>query len=319
MDFHHVPVLLKDTVEGLRIRPSGTYIDCTLGGGGHAYEIASRMSSEGLFIGIDQDEDAVEAASKKLEGLPPEIKIIRSNFSKLEEIMQDLNIREADGFLADLGVSSFQLDNPERGFSYQHDAPLDMRMDKSQAFSARDIVNYYEEKEIARIIWEFGEEKWSKRIASFIVNQRQRAPIETTGELVDIIKAAVPAKARRDGPHPAKRVFQALRIAVNDEMGVLTQVLHTMVKYLSPEGRICVISFHSLEDRIVKDCFREYAGACTCPPDFPQCVCGKTPVLKVITRKPIEASREEKNLNPRARSAKLRIAERLRSNKSQGR
>jgi len=311
--------LLKDTIEGLKIRPSGTYIDCTLGGGGHAYEIASRMSGEGLFIGIDQDADAVEAASRRLEGLPPEIRIIKSNFSKLEEIIQELNIGEVNGFLADLGVSSFQLDNPERGFSYQHDAPLDMRMDKSQPFSARDIVNHYEEREIARIIWEYGEEKWSKRIASFIVHQRQKAPIETTGELVEIIKAAIPANARRTGAHPAKRVFQALRIAVNDEMGVLTQVLHTMVRYLAPGGRICVISFHSLEDRIVKDCFREYSAACTCPPGFPQCVCGKTPVLKVITRKPIEASEEEKEMNPRARSAKLRIAERLRSNKSQGR
>lgn len=311
MDFHHTPVLLKETVEGLKIKPSGIYVDCTLGGGGHAYEIASQMEPDGLFIGIDQDEDAVEAAWKKLEGLPPEIKIIRSNFSKLDVILREMDIAAADGFLADLGVSSFQLDNPERGFSYQRDAPLDMRMDKASEVRAWDIVNHCEEEEIARIIREYGQEKWANRIASFIVERRQRSAIETTGELVEIIKAAIPARARRTGPHPAKRVFQALRIAVNDEMGVLSEVLHTMVKYLAPGGRICIISFHSLEDRIVKDCFRSYAGLCTCPPGFPQCVCGQSPVLKVITKKPVEASEEEKEMNPRARSAKLRIAERL--------
>lgn len=317
MDFHHIPVLLKETVEGLKIKPSGVYVDCTLGGGGHAYEVASQMAPDGLFIGIDQDEDAVEASSKRLESLPPEIKIVKSNFSNLDMILQELEVAEADGFLADLGVSSFQLDNLERGFSYQHDAPLDMRMDKSSGLMAWDIVNRYEEEEIARIIWEYGQEKWANRIASFIAEQRQRLPIDTTGELVEIIKAAIPARARRTGPHPAKRTFQALRIAVNDEMGVLAQVLHTMVKYLAPEGRICIISFHSLEDRIVKDCFRSYSGVCTCPPGFPQCVCETTPVLTVVNRKPIEASEEEKEINPRARSAKLRIVERLGSNKSQ--
>lgn len=316
MDFHHIPVLLKETVEGLRIKPSGVYIDCTLGGGGHAYEVASRMAPNGLFIGIDQDEDAVEAGSKRLEKLPPEIKIIKSNFSDLDMILQELGVAEVDGFLADLGVSSFQLDNLERGFSYQHDAPLDMRMDKSSGLRAWDIVNHYEENEIAGIIREYGQEKWANRIASFIVEQRRRSPIDTTGELVEIIKAAIPARARRTGPHPAKRTFQALRIAVNDEMGVLTQALHTMVKYLAPEGRICIISFHSLEDRIVKDCFRSYSGVCTCPPGFPKCVCETSSLLTLITRKPIEASEKEKEMNPRARSAKLRIAERHRSNKS---
>lgn len=309
MNFHHIPVLLNETIEGLSIKPWGTYVDCTLGGGGHAAAIAAKLDSRGLLIGIDQDEDAVAAASGRLESFLPEIRVVKSNFSQLDSILQHLSVTKVDGFLADLGVSSFQLDNPERGFSYQQDAPLDMRMDKSGELTAGDIVNQYEEGEIARIIWEYGEEKWAKRIASFIADQRRREPIQTTGELVKVIKAAVPAKARRTGPHPARRVFQALRIAVNDEMGVLSHVLHTMVKFLAPGGRICIISFHSLEDRIVKDCFREYSRGCTCPPDFPQCVCGKTAKLKVITRKPIEASDQEKEANPRARSAKLRIGE----------
>ena len=311
MNFHHVPVLLKETIEGLKLDPSGVYVDCTLGGGGHAYEVAGSMEAEGLFIGIDQDENALEAATVKLAGLPPDIRIIKSNFVSLENILQDLGVKQVNGFLADLGVSSFQLDTPERGFSYQHDAPLDMRMDKSRTLTAGDIINSYGEQEIARIIWDYGEEKWAKRIASFVVERRQREPIRTTGELVEVIKAAIPAKARRTGPHPAKRVFQALRIAVNDEMEVLKQVLHTMVKYSAPQGRICVISFHSLEDRIVKDTFREYNGRCTCPPDFPECVCGNIAELKIITRKPVEASEKEKEANPRARSAKLRIAEKL--------
>lgn len=311
MDFHHVPVLLHETIEGLNIKPSGVYVDCTLGGGGHAYEIASRMSSQGLLVGIDQDQDAINAAYERLKGLPPDIRIVKSNFSRLEDVLQELKVTQVDGFLADLGVSSFQLDNPQRGFSYQHDAPLDMRMDISAELTAADIVNGYDEEEISRILWEYGEEKWSKRIASFIVDRRKSAPIATTGELVEIIKEAIPARARRTGPHPAKRVFQALRIAVNNEMGVLAKSLDTMVEYLAPQGRICIISFHSLEDRIVKNIFREYAKGCTCPPDFPQCVCGKVPLLKEIARKPIEPSAEERNNNPRARSAKLRIAERV--------
>lgn len=319
MDFHHVPVLLHETIEGLNIKPSGVYVDCTLGGGGHAYEIASRMSSQGLLVGIDQDQDAINAAYERLKGLPPDIRIVKSNFSRLEDVLQELKVTQVDGFLADLGVSSFQLDNPQRGFSYQHDAPLDMRMDISAELTAADIVNGYDEEEISRILWEYGEEKWSKRIASFIVDRRKSAPIATTGELVEIIKEAIPARARRTGPHPAKRVFQALRIAVNNEMGVLAKSLDTMVEYLAPQGRICIISFHSLEDRIVKNIFREYSKGCTCPPDFPQCVCGKVPLLKGITRKPIEPSVEERDNNPRARSAKLRIAERVGSNKSQGR
>lgn len=316
MDFHHVPVLLNETIEGLNIKPSGTYVDCTLGGGGHAYEIARRVEAGGLFVGIDQDASAVDAASQKLSGLLADIRIIKSNFALLEQILLDLNVTGVDGFLADLGVSSFQLDNPERGFSYQHDASLDMRMDDSSSLTARDIVSGYEEHELARIIWEYGEEKWAKRIASFIIERRRRHPIETTCDLVEVVKAAIPAKARRTGPHPAKRVFQALRIEVNNEIEVLRQVVHTMVRYAAPKGRICIISFHSLEDRIVKDTFREYSGGCTCPPGFPQCVCGKQALLKIITKKPIEASEQEKNTNPRARSAKLRIAEKLGSNKN---
>jgi 16S rRNA (cytosine1402-N4)-methyltransferase len=320
LNFHHVPVLLNEPVEGLNIKPAGVYVDCTLGGGGHAYEIVRRMAESGLLIGIDQDAEAVAAAARKLENASSaNVKIIRDNFINLETILQELDITGVDGFLADLGVSSFQLDNPERGFSYQHDAPLDMRMDKTQEFSAWDIVNNYSEQELGRVIWEYGEEKWARRIASFIVERRQRMPIETTGELVEVIKGAIPAKARRTGPHPAKRVFQALRIEVNNEMEVLRKVLHTMVKFLAPGGRVCIISFHSLEDRIVKETFREYSRGCTCPPDFPQCVCGKSAVLKILTKKPLEASKEEKYANPRARSAKLRIAEKLSCNKSQRR
>lgn len=309
MEFHHEPVLLQETIEGLKIEPSGVYVDCTLGGGGHAYEVASLMSSQGIFVGIDQDQDAVEAATERLKGLPPDIRIVKNNFSKLEVVLEEQRITKVNGFLADLGVSSFQLDNPDRGFSYQHDAPLDMRMDASKELTAADIVNNFDEEEISRILWEYSEEKWSKRIASFIVEQRQKKPIETTGELVQIIKDAIPARARRTGPHPAKRVFQALRIAANHELVYLAKVLDTMVEYLAPGGRVCIISFHSLEDRIVKKIFREHARGCTCPPGFPECVCGKVPLLKIITRKPIETSSEEKERNPRARSAKLRIAE----------
>lgn len=317
MNFHHVPVLLEETIEGLNIKPNGVYVDCTLGGGGHAYEIVRRMGPQGLFIGIDQDPYAIKAASSRLKNtFPAAVKIVRDNFASLEKILKDLNVSEVDGFLADLGVSSFQLDEPKRGFSYQHDAPLDMRMDTSQSFTAWDIVNTYSEQEISRVIWEYGEEKWAKRIASFIVERRKRAPIETTGELVEVIKGAIPARARRTGPHPAKRVFQALRIEVNNEMEVLEQVLQTMVRFLAPQGRMCIISFHSLEDRIVKETFREYSRGCICPPDFPQCVCGRSPVLKIVTRKPLEASQQEKSKNPRSRSAKLRIAEKLSSNKS---
>ena len=311
MDFHHVPVLLDETVKGLDIKPSGVYVDCTLGGGGHAFEIARRLGPQGLFIGIDQDAQALETAEQKLGPLPVRKEIIRCNFAFLEEVLESLSVDKVDGFLADLGVSSFQLDTPRRGFSYQHDALLDMRMDDTSSLTAADIVNNYSEKDIEKILWEYGEEKWAKRIAAFIIVKRKRSPITTTGELVEVVKAAIPAAARRTGPHPAKRVFQALRIEVNREIDVLQKVLHTMVEFAAPGGRICIISFHSLEDRMVKETFRYYAGGCICPPDFPQCVCGRSAVLKSLTRKPIEASEEEKSNNPRARSAKLRIAEKL--------
>lgn len=311
MYYHHVPVLLNETIQGLNIKPTGVYVDCTLGGGGHAFEIARRMEPGGLFIGIDQDGSAVDAAAEKLQHLPVRKEMVRSNFMSLGSILDDLGIAEVDGFMADLGVSSFQLDNPERGFSYQQDALLDMRMDTSQGKTAADIVNEYQEKEIERILREYGEEKWAKRIASFIVERRDLSPITTTGELVDIVKAAIPASARRTGPHPAKRVFQALRIEVNNEIHALQKVLHTMISFAAPGGRICIISFHSLEDRTVKDTFREYAGGCVCPPGFPQCVCGRSPVVKILTRRPIEPSGREKEDNPRSRSAKLRICEKL--------
>lgn len=311
MDFHHVPVLLDETIQGLSIKPSGTYVDCTLGGGGHGFEIARRLGPQGLFIGIDQDGQALEAAREKLGSLQVRKKFVRKNFEFLDSVLEELSVSKVDGFLADLGVSSFQLDTPERGFSYQHDALLDMRMDDTSGFTAGDIVNSYSEKELEKIFWEYGEERWARRIAGFIVGKRKISPVKTTGELVEIVKAAIPANARRTGPHPAKRVFQALRIEVNNEMEVLRRVLHQMVRFAAPRGRICIISFHSLEDRIVKDTFRDYTGGCICPPDFPQCVCGRSALLKVVNRKPIEASDEERETNPRARSAKLRVAEKL--------
>ncbi|HBT20119.1 MAG TPA: 16S rRNA (cytosine(1402)-N(4))-methyltransferase [Peptococcaceae bacterium] len=311
MEFCHVPVLLNEVIEGLKIKADGVYVDCTLGGGGHSVEIAKRLGPEGTLVGIDQDPDALRAAEKNLYGFDAHVKIIQGNFRHLDGILKELGIRKVDGFLADLGVSSYQLENPARGFTYQEDAPLDMRMDPNSELTAEKIVNTFSKEELEKIISEYGEEKWASRIASFIVERRKKKPILTSGELVEIIKAAVPAGARRRGPHPARRTFQALRIAVNDELNALRELLDLMVRYAGPGGRICVISFHSLEDRMVKEAFQKYAQGCICPADFPRCVCGKSPSIRIITRKPITAGEKEKELNPRSRSAKLRVAEKI--------
>ncbi|NLJ99896.1 MAG: 16S rRNA (cytosine(1402)-N(4))-methyltransferase RsmH [Clostridia bacterium] len=311
MGFYHKPVLLEEVMDGLNIKPSGIYVDCTLGGAGHAGEIARRLGSEGLLVGLEQDPTAFKVAKNRLGNFDVPQKIIRSNFRFLTNVMDRLSIPLAHGFLADLGVSSHQLDEPERGFSYMDDTPLDMRMDPDMELTAEKVVNTYSVERLAKIIASYGEERWSKRIADFIGKARDNQPITTTGGLVEIIKAAIPAGARRKGPHPAKRTFQALRIEVNDELGALEDLLERMVDRLAPGGRICIISFHSLEDRLVKKAFAEHAVKCICPRDFPKCVCGISPRLKIVTRKPIRASQEEIEANPRSRSAKLRIAEKL--------
>ncbi|HIW47816.1 MAG TPA: 16S rRNA (cytosine(1402)-N(4))-methyltransferase RsmH [Firmicutes bacterium] len=307
MEFHHISVLLNEAVEGLAIRPEGIYVDCTVGGGGHSYEIAKRLTT-GRLIGIDQDEAALAAAKKHLAPFSEKVTLVHSNFSAVDQVLDDLQITKAHGFLMDLGVSSYQLDTAERGFSYMQDAPLDMRMDPEQKFSAYDVVNTYSEEDLCRIISQYGEERWAKRIAQFIVAQR---PIETTFGLVEAIKKAVPKGARKDGPHPAKRTFQAIRIEVNGELSILEDAIGAMTKRLYVGGRLAVITFHSLEDRIVKNAFRAQEHPCTCPPEFPVCVCGKRPLAKVITRKPILPSAQELEINHRARSAKLRILERI--------
>ncbi len=311
MEFHHVPVLLRECIEGLNIKPDGTYVDCTVGGAGHSSEILARLQPKGQLIAIDQDPNALAAAGERLHGIGTNFRLVHSNFYRLKEIFQELNISSVDGILFDLGVSSPQLDQVQRGFSYQVDAPLDMRMNPLEPVTARVLVNGLTEEELYKIIWEYGEERWARRIAKFIVEERSREEISTTGQLVDIIKRAIPAGARKEGPHPAKRTFQALRIAVNDELNRLRTALLEAVNLLAPKGRICVISFHSLEDRITKDTFKELAKECTCPPSFPVCTCGTVPLLKVITNKPIEPSEQEVSDNPRARSSKLRVAERL--------
>lgn len=310
MEFKHVSVLLNECIDGLDIKPDGIYVDCTLGGAGHSLEILKRLSEKGLLIGIDQDTDALKAAGERLKDYNNKI-LVHNNFYNIKSILDELKIDKVDGILADLGVSSYQLDNPERGFSYMHDAKLDMRMDRDNSFSAYNVVNDYSEEELARIIKEYGEEKFAKRIANFIVKERQNKKIETTFELVEIIKKAIPAKARREGPHPAKRTFQAIRIEVNGELRIIEQMIRDGVDKLNRGGRIDIITFHSLEDRIVKNTYKNLENPCTCPKDFPICVCHKIPKVKVVTRKPIEASNEELEYNPRSRSAKLRIAEKL--------
>ncbi len=311
MEFAHVPVLYREVLEGLSIKPDGIYADGTLGGGGHARGICERLSADGTLVGIDQDGEAIAAAKKNLEGTACRKLLVRSNFEDIKQVLHDLQIESLDGALLDIGVSSYQLDNPERGFSYMHDAPLDMRMDPDSGLTAETVVNEYPEEELRRIISEYGEERWASRIASFIAKARREKRITSTFELVDIIKAAVPASARREGPHPAKRSFQAIRIEVNDELGHLERALDEFLDVLAPGGRLAIISFHSLEDRIVKDFFKRQMHPCTCPPGLPVCVCGKKPTMRKITGKPVTAGPDELAENPRARSAKLRIAEKI--------
>lgn len=310
MEFKHISVLLNECLEGLAIKEDGTYVDCTLGGAGHSSHILKKLSSKGTLIGIDQDNDALKAAKEKLKNYS-NVKFVHNNFYNIDSILTSLDIPNVDGILMDLGVSSYQLDEGERGFSYMKDAPLDMRMDRDRDFSAYDVVNTYSEEDLYRIIRDYGEEKFAKRIAKFIVDRRNDKPIETTLELVDIIKAAIPAKARREGPHPAKRTFQAIRIEVNGELAILNKAIEDGVKHLNKGGRIAIITFHSLEDRIVKLKYRELANPCTCPKEFPVCVCGRKPLVKIISRKAIEPSKEEVEENPRSRSAKLRVLEKL--------
>lgn len=307
--FTHRTVLKREAVEGLRPKPNGIYVDCTLGGAGHSEEIARRLSGSGLLIGIDQDDAALRHAEKRLAPYEQSVRLVKRNFLQLRQVLHEMEIDSVDGVLFDLGVSSPQLDEAERGFSYNEDAPLDMRMDRSQPFSAYELVNEYEEKELASIIHRYGEEKFARAIAKAIVQQRNKQPIRTTLELADLIKQAIPAPARRRGPHPAKRTFQAIRIAVNDELNAFENALSDAVDVLKAGGRVCVITFHSLEDRICKQTFKEKSRGCICPPGLPQCACGNEPAIDIITRKPILPSEEEIAQNPRARSAKLRIAE----------
>ena len=310
MEFKHKSVLLEETIEGLRVKPDGIYVDGTLGGAGHAAEVCKRLSAKGRFIGIDQDQDAIVAASERLAGYGDRVTIIRSNYCYMVSELKRLGIDRVDGILLDLGVSSYQLDNEERGFTYRTDAPLDMRMDQRQSRTAADIINGYDEKELYRIIRDYGEDKFAKNIAKHIAAARQEAPIRTTGELTEIIRRAIPMKIQAAGGHPAKRTFQAVRIELNRELDVLRDSLDGMIDILGDGGRICVITFHSLEDRIVKTIFRKNENPCTCPPDFPVCVCGKKSKGKVITRKPILPGKAEQEENPRSKSAKLRIFER---------
>lgn len=309
--FHHITVMKEEAVSGLQIKPDGIYVDCTLGGAGHSEVIASQLSEQGRLIAIDQDDKALQNARIKLSLYHDRVILVKSNFRHIRRIVEEQGYPQVDGILFDLGVSSPQLDEGERGFSYQADAPLDMRMNTDQELTARVIVNEWEEKEIAQILYQYGEEKFSRQIARVIGKARQEKPIETTGELVELIKKGIPAPARRTGGHPAKRTFQAIRIAVNDELNAFKEALHDSIRILRSGGHVSVITFHSLEDRICKQIFQEYSGGCTCPPDFPQCVCGHQPVIKVETRKPILPSEHELEENNRARSAKLRIAEKL--------
>lgn len=310
MEFKHISVLLNECIEGLNIKEDGIYVDGTLGGAGHSSEIIKNLCERGRLIGIDQDKDALKAAKEKLKDYN-NVTFVHSNFYNIENILHDLNIAGVDGILMDLGVSSYQLDNGERGFSYMQDAPLDMRMNRENSLSAYEVINSYSEEDLFRIIKDYGEEKFAKRIANFIINKRKGKNIESTLELVDVIRAAIPAKARREGPHPAKRTFQAIRIEVNKELEIIEKTIRDGVERLNVGGRMAIITFHSLEDRIVKTVYKNLANPCTCPSSFPVCVCNKKPIVKIITRKPIEASKEELDYNPRSRSAKLRIIEKI--------
>ena len=310
MTFRHVSVLLQETIEGLNIRPDGIYADGTLGGGGHASEVAARLTEGGRLIGIDQDADAIAAATERLKPFGDRVTIVRDNYGNMKHVLADLGIEAVDGICLDLGVSSYQLDTAERGFSYMEDAPLDMRMDRRADRTAADLVNDCTEQELFRIIRDYGEDRFAKNIAKHIVKARERKAIRTTGELADIIRGAIPMKIQVTGGHPAMRTFQALRIALNGELQVLEDSIDEMIGLLKPGGRICIITFHSLEDRIVKNGFRRNESPCTCPPGFPVCVCGKKSRGTVVTKKPILPTEEETEENPRSRSAKLRIFER---------
>ena len=311
MEFKHKSVLLYETVDELNIKPDGIYVDGTLGGGGHSYEIAGRLSEGGRLIGIDQDEDAIKAASKRLEPYMDRVTIVRNNYCNMDKVLDELGIDKVDGIMLDLGVSSYQLDAADRGFTYNVDTALDMRMDQRQEITAKDIVNEYSEFDLYRIIRDYGEDRFAKNIAKHIVAARQEKPIETTFELNDIIKAAIPMKVRATGGHPSKRTYQAIRIELNKELEVLENSIDMMIDRLKPEGRLCIITFHSLEDRIVKTRFRNNENPCTCPPSFPACVCGKVPKGRVITRKPVVPTDEEINENSRSKSSKLRVFERV--------
>ncbi|MCR5033154.1 MAG: 16S rRNA (cytosine(1402)-N(4))-methyltransferase RsmH [Lachnospiraceae bacterium] len=311
MEFKHYSVLLTETIENLNIKPDGIYVDGTLGGAGHSSEICKRLSDKGRLIGIDQDADAIAAATKRLEPFGEKVTIVRDNYCNAVKVLRDLGIEKVDGFLLDLGVSSYQLDTAERGFSYKVDTPLDMRMDQRQTLTARDIVNTYSEMELFRIIRDYGEDKFAKNIAKHIVQARENKPIETTFELNELIKAAIPAKMRAKGGHPSKQTYQAIRIALNRELEVLQDSIDGMIDALNPGGRFCIITFHSLEDRIVKNAFKTAEDPCICPPNFPVCACGRKPKGKVIGRKPILPSQEELEANSRSQSAKLRVFEKI--------
>ncbi len=309
MDFIHKPVLLKETTNFLQVKPDGIYVDCTAGGGGHSYEVAKRLNENGLIIAIDRDQEAIKATESKLRGVTTKVRLVHGNYSDIKRILKENADEGVDGIIMDLGVSSYQLDNPQRGFSYQTDSILDMRMDKTQDLTAEHIVNEYDRDKLASIIFTYGEERWAKRIAEFIVKHRNITRIKTTSELSEIIKKAIPSAARRKGPHPAKRTFQAIRIEVNNELGILENSIITAVECLAQGGRICVITFHSLEDRIVKQVFVSLTGRCTCPKDLPLCRCGSKRWGRIVNNKPIEPTECEVADNPRSRSAKLRVFE----------
>lgn len=310
-EFKHISVLLHETIEGLNIKPDGIYVDGTMGGAGHGYEVCKRLGPDGRYIGIDRDADAIVAGKERLAEFEDKVSIARGNYSSATELLKELNIEKVDGIMLDLGVSSHQLDVAERGFSYMADAPLDMRMDKRQTKTAYDIVNGYSEQELARVIREYGEDKFAQNIAKHIVAKRSGKPIETTGELNEAIRAAIPMKIQKTLGHPSKRTFQAIRIELNEELEELRIALDSMVDLLKPGGRLCIITFHSLEDRMVKTMFKKEENPCTCPSEFPVCVCGKKPRVKIISKKPILPSEKEQEENSRARSAKLRVLERI--------
>ena len=310
MKFEHYSVLLNETVDGLNIKPDGIYVDGTLGGGGHSKGILERGKNIRL-IGIDRDAEAIAAAGERLKEFKNNITLVNNNFSNIKQILNELGIDKIDGAVLDLGVSSYQLDNAKRGFSYMHDARLDMRMNPDDELSAYEVVNNYSKDSLTKIFYEYGEEKWSARVAEFIIQRREKKPVETTLELVEIIKAAIPMKVRVEGSHPAKRIFQAIRIEVNNELGILKKTISDITEVLNPGGRISVITFHSLEDRIIKKAFTELAMGCVCPKNFPVCVCNRQPIVKIISKKPILPTTEEENENPRSKSAKLRVAEKI--------